>query len=78
MEKLPTVELQAEDARVALEICDMMQAPMDPGGVAKVIRMASYLQPILEDAFEQSGMDPSEVEMPSIPLIRPGDLHQPG
>lgn len=78
MDEQPTVELKPENARVALEICDMLEAPMEPGDVARVIRMAVYLRPILEDAFVQSGLDPDDVAMPTIPLIRPGDLHQPG
>lgn len=71
------MELKPEEARVALEICDLMQGPIDPGGVALVVRMASYLRPLLEDAFTAAGLDPEDIDLPEMPKLRPGDLHQP-
>lgn len=68
--------LEAEDARTALEICDLMQGPMEPAEVAHVVRMAAYLTPMLEEAFETQGIDPNDVDLPEFPLLKPGDLYK--
>jgi hypothetical protein len=73
---MANVPVNSQDLRVALEICDMIQGPMEPTDVAKVVRMAAYLTPMLEEAFETQGINPDDVDLPEFPLLKPGDLYK--
>jgi hypothetical protein len=67
-----SIELTPEDARVAMEIADRMSGPLGTEDVVTVIRMAKYLTPVLEKAFEASGIDPETIDLPEIPKLVPG------
>jgi len=73
---ITSIELTPEDARCALEITDLMSGALGTEDVVKVIRMAKYLTPVLEKAFEAAGLDPNEVDLPEVPKLVPGSEHK--
>jgi len=73
---MANVPVDSQDLRVAIEILDVMQGPMEPADVAMVVRMAAYLLPRLEDAFTNQGLDPNDIDLPEFPKLKPGDLYK--
>jgi hypothetical protein len=63
------MEISPEDARMLLEICDLLTGPMDPEDAVMAIRYARAAQPLLEDMFVTEGIDVEDVVLRAVPTL---------
>jgi len=63
------MEISPEDARMLLEICDLLTGPMDPEDAVMAIRYARAATPMLEEMFVTEGIDVEDVMLRTVPTL---------
>jgi hypothetical protein len=64
------ISLPEDIALVALDMAERLAGPVSPEEASFAIRQAQYLVPLLHEAFAEAGLDPEEMDLPEIPLMK--------
>ena len=67
-----TIHLPDNVVAVVLDLVEALNSPTDDDGFMLNLRRAAMLQPLLEQAFDEVGIDPDRIDRPDIPRLVPG------